>query len=420
MSTNLKDIPLCERPIFIIGSPRSGTTALAWSLAQHSQLWTSEESDILFDLLGWGHVDKAFQAARGRPGEVDWLVVNGVERSEFLGYLGLGLNALVSSRSGGKRWIDQTPRNTLFLDVVMDLFPGAYFLHILRDGRRVVHSMLHFFDARSKELLDAYSATGRMPTWTTDFRAGCKEWAKFVELALSFSARYPNRCLTVKNENLTLDPTSGFRKICAFIQAPYEEASSEFFRTKRVNSSFQQIDDKNPSNKNRANPWKEWGLEQREIFLEEAGDVLMQCGYASEEELRPSKYHHSLFRLRDTVRKVLPQSARIVVISEGDDVLLNLAARSTWHFPRTPEGWHAGHPTESIDAISHLEAVRRQGAEFLIIPEPALWWLNHYVAFREHLDAHYACLWNDVDCRIYRISERASQSPVTLLQTTST
>src|SRR6516162_11960390 len=90
---------VCPNPIFIIGSPRSGTTILAWSLAQHSQLWTSEESDILFDLLGRGHVDKAFNCARARPGGIDWLKVNGVERAEFLGYLGLGFNALVSSRS---------------------------------------------------------------------------------------------------------------------------------------------------------------------------------------------------------------------------------------------------------------------------------------------------------------------------------
>src|SRR5208283_4344638 len=42
----------CPDPVFILGAPRSGTTALAWSLAQHSSLWTSGESYILWELFG--------------------------------------------------------------------------------------------------------------------------------------------------------------------------------------------------------------------------------------------------------------------------------------------------------------------------------------------------------------------------------
>src|SRR5262245_28255031 len=95
----------CPKPIFIIGSPRSGTTILAWSLAQHSQLWTSAESDFLFHLFGNGHAERAFRKATEVAGD-RWLKAEGVGKEVFLGFLGLGLNALYTSRSRGKRWID--------------------------------------------------------------------------------------------------------------------------------------------------------------------------------------------------------------------------------------------------------------------------------------------------------------------------
>src|SRR5262245_3379258 len=131
---------ICPDPVFIIGSPRSGTSILSWSLAQHRQLWTSAESDFLYDLFGCGHLEKAFETTRGRPGST-WLREEAVDKREFYGCLGLGVNALFTSRAGGRRWIDQTPLYTMIADLLADVFPGAFFLHILRDGRRVVDSM---------------------------------------------------------------------------------------------------------------------------------------------------------------------------------------------------------------------------------------------------------------------------------------
>jgi hypothetical protein len=41
------DLTTCENPIFIIESPRSGTSILAWSLAEQSQLEVFAESNFL-------------------------------------------------------------------------------------------------------------------------------------------------------------------------------------------------------------------------------------------------------------------------------------------------------------------------------------------------------------------------------------
>jgi len=46
-------------PLFIIGSPRSGTSIISWALAQHDNFWTSAESDFILFLFGKGKLQDA-------------------------------------------------------------------------------------------------------------------------------------------------------------------------------------------------------------------------------------------------------------------------------------------------------------------------------------------------------------------------
>ena len=39
-------------------------------------------------------------------------------------------------------------------------------------------------------------------------------------------------------------------------------------------------------------------------------------------------------------------------------------------------------------AIAALKRLRADGAGYLVIPQVALWWLDHYAGLREHLDRH--------------------------------
>ena len=45
-------------------------------------------------------------------------------------------------------------------------------------------------------------------------------------------------------------------------------------------------------------------------------------------------------------------------------------------------------PTGSNEAISHLEAMRAHGAQYLVLPATAFWWLDRYEKFRDHLEAN--------------------------------
>jgi hypothetical protein len=96
-------------------------------------------------------------------------------------------------------------------------------------------------------------------------------------------------------------------------------------------------------------------------------------------------------RVREVAEAELPADATVLVISSKDDELLRLGGRRQgWHFPRIAGGTAHGHkPADSAEAIAHLEALRDQGAQFLLVPEPAFWWLDHYEGFRQHLEKRY-------------------------------
>ena len=276
-------IPICARPVFVIGAPRSGTTVLARSLAQHSEFWTSDESQILWDLFEGGRLDKNYQRRERYDGS--WLCKQDVGKEEFLAFLGLGLNALFTSRSQGKRWVDQTPVYALLADNLARMFPGAFFVHILRDGRKVVHSMINFLARfNERELPDTVKRSPR-PAWSADFTEACRTWRRFVEAALHFQARFPDRCLTVVNEQMVADPAGEFGEILKFIQASHEDGPANFFRSNRINSSFVQAPDSSAGSRSSTGPWGLWSPQQRRIFVEEAGATMLKYGLAAESEL---------------------------------------------------------------------------------------------------------------------------------------
>jgi hypothetical protein len=264
---------LTDSPIFVIGSPRSGTSILAKSLGEHPDLWSADETQLLWDLFR----EDGIGANYGR-GDLSWLRRQGIERRDAFAFVGMGLNALLTRQSGGRRWLDDTPIYTLIVDRVAALFPTAMFVHIARDGRRVVHSMMNY--------LNIYSGDPAAIPWASDFEAACRAWANHVKAALSFEEREPARCLTVPNEDLVADPTVGFARILEFLSASPHEGPATCFATTRINSSF-----RTPSNAPARDPWDDWSSERRSQFEEIAGECMERLGYAS--ALEPDEAHAS-------------------------------------------------------------------------------------------------------------------------------
>lgn len=126
-----------------------------------------------------------------------------------------------------------------------------------------------------------------------------------------------------------------------------------------------------------------------ELFRANKARFEEKWGVTWEPHLRRPKgwYRDIVERIRETVDRELPPDAVVLVVSNGDDELLKLGAdRRGWHFPQMEDGTYAGHhPGDSAEAIAHLDALCEKGAEYILLPESALWWLDHYVEFAERI-----------------------------------
>ena len=117
-----------ERPIFVIGCPRSGTTLLFHLLrAVPGVVSIRSEGHALWE---------TFHHPRGGGWESNALGsedVGGIERR----YVACVIRAL----AGRGRFVDKTPRNVLRLPYLDAMFPDATFVYLYRDGRAVVASL---------------------------------------------------------------------------------------------------------------------------------------------------------------------------------------------------------------------------------------------------------------------------------------
>jgi hypothetical protein len=189
-----KIMQMNENPILIGGCGRSGTSLLLSLLSVHSNIYAVPRETYAFRVNKDGRVDPngAFQ--------IDLLYSHFVEdRPPLEKY---------------SRWCEKTPKNIQSAERVLDYFgEGARFLHIVRDGRDVVTST-HPSDPTTYWVPPA--------RWVADARAG-----KVVE-------KHPH-VLTVRYEDLTTDPLSEMRRICAFLGEPFEK---ERFRAYPASAQF--------------------------------------------------------------------------------------------------------------------------------------------------------------------------------------
>jgi hypothetical protein len=156
-------------------------------------------------------------------------------------------------------------------------------------------------------------------------------------------------------------------------------------------------------------------LHLRDTKLQQAARNLQ--GYLTADTSRPAAalapdrqqyiaYQQVIARIRGTVAAALPRAARVLVVSRGDDELLRLPSMDGHHFPQGENGVYAGYyPANSGQAVAHLEALRAKGAEFILFPATAMWWLDHYGSFRRYLDLRFRLVVSRPDtCLIYSLA----------------
>ena len=125
-----------DRPIIIMGAPRSGTTFLAQILQRHPDVGYLVEPRITWR-YGNDHKSDVLTAADARPEVVAHI------RSRFVEFLG---------ESDKPRLLEKTPSNSLRPEVVDAVLPDARFIHVIRHGAKAVVSAMREWETNTTGL----------------------------------------------------------------------------------------------------------------------------------------------------------------------------------------------------------------------------------------------------------------------------
>lgn len=219
-----------DRPIFVVACPRSGTTLLQLMLSAHPRIAIPPENRFVVE--GWMRRDR-FGDLRERPNRVKlakWITRRrmfrdleldrkAVRRAIVTGppTIGSAMGIVMReyARSKGKpRWGDKRPVYLKHLERLLEMFPDAQFVHIVRDGR------------------DCVASLKRMRWWRGGSLTAISRWVEAMRQAERARATLrADQYYELQYEHLVANPREELTRLCAFLGEEFAESMLEHHRT---------------------------------------------------------------------------------------------------------------------------------------------------------------------------------------------
>jgi hypothetical protein len=220
---NMSD--LRERPIFIVGHPRSGTTLLRFILSSHPRIDIPGETGFIPFLhrevgvrLDLDEVEAMLEKIGRMNRDWDRMVPDPRAFYHALPAPSLAhvLDALYRRKiasSGAGRWGDKTPSYVRSIATLERIFPRAQFLHVIRDGRDTALSARRKW-GRRRPHQDLYYLL--------------RMWVRDVHHGQSTGRRLgPDRYLEVRYEQLVGEPQRTVERVCDFLREGYHPSMGD-------------------------------------------------------------------------------------------------------------------------------------------------------------------------------------------------
>lgn len=215
--------------VFVVGATRWGTIWLGHALDAHPEVCCKGEghfTDALFPLFA-----KAFdQYNRGVEDLNRQFDEAGYPKSQAgftfddAAFLSRTSAMLMLSRWIGDKSVkciaERTPEHMLGLPALARAFPGAKYVHVVRDGRDEAISAWEF-----NQLTGGPEFAAKHPRFESFAEAFAREWTASVGNARRFGRQHPDRYFEVKCERFLDSPTPVLTHLCKFLEVDRREAT---------------------------------------------------------------------------------------------------------------------------------------------------------------------------------------------------
>lgn len=127
--------------VFLVGCQRSGTSWLQLLLAQHPSVATTQETHLFNHYLR--PLRQRWEAFRNWPSAIGMRAIFTDEEFRALcrNFAGSVMERIASTNPGATVVLEKTPDHVREASFILELFPEAYFIHLVRDPRSVVSSL---------------------------------------------------------------------------------------------------------------------------------------------------------------------------------------------------------------------------------------------------------------------------------------
>lgn len=241
-----------DKPVFIVGMPRSGTTLVEQILASHSDVYGAGE------LPDMGELYSRFIRKYMPDNKIE--VIGAVEQD----VLDMASNEYLSKINGlapnSLRVTDKMPYNFFRLGFIQMLFPGARVIHCYRDPMDVCLSCyFHDFQGTHEYAYDL----SNLAHYYGQYERQMQHWRDVITLPF----------LEVSYESVVEDTESIARALVEFCGLGWDDKCLSFYENKRYVATASKNQVNKPVYSTSVNRWKNY-----EGYLDELKEALMENG----------------------------------------------------------------------------------------------------------------------------------------------
>lgn len=250
-----------ERPVFVVGMPRSGTTLVEQILARHPQVFGAGERRFAHQSLmrlaeAQGHAGEPLKSFDHLTGEVV---------QDCASWYSECLNSLDSGNA--VRIVDKMPDNYQLLGWLAVLFPKARFIHCRRDARDVA--------------LSCWMTDFSMIRWANDLEQIAGRIRNYQRLMEHWRQVLPVKMFELDYERLVAEQEAESRRLVSWLGLEWNPACLEFYRSTRLvkTASVNQV--RQPMYSRSVGRWRH--------YRDELGAVLSEFGSETEKSAESKK-----------------------------------------------------------------------------------------------------------------------------------